>query len=137
MSSAILLQQNYISVWLVRITGANIFVEIDIFHMTTDTVIVNSTGGVCLLLALEALTAFCVCLPLAVAQLDFIYFSELLIVLLRRIRSFLDSLMGKSWIFCILSKFGVVKLFIINISSLQWRYRRGRISVKNYCAESY
>lgn len=39
------------------------------------------------------------CLPLAVAQLDFIFFLELLIDLLRPITSFLDSLMGKSCYF--------------------------------------
>lgn len=47
-----------------------------------------------LLLALKALTTF-LFTPLAVAQLDFIFFLELLIDLLRPIRSFLDCLMGK------------------------------------------
>lgn len=47
-----------------------------------------------LLLALKALTTF-LFTPLAVAQLDFTFFLELLIDLLLLIRSFLDSLMGK------------------------------------------
>jgi hypothetical protein len=47
-----------------------------------------------LLLALKGLTTF-LFIPLAVAQLDFIFFLELLIDLLVPIRSFLDSLMGK------------------------------------------
>jgi hypothetical protein len=50
-------------------------------------------GGM-LLLALKGLTTF-LFIPLAVAQLDFIFFLELLIDLLVPIRSFLDSLMDQ------------------------------------------